>query len=112
MRIVHNVVVLILQPTNVLIEQTITMDFISIAQSTSLRAVQRYLQEDDDFSHLDTTHTSHHDGSLQASDSILDMTKEAAAISATDDYLETTPMLSPSAEAELFLLATNFLLCE
>lgn len=82
------------------------MDFISLAQSTSFKAVRRYLEEDDDFSHLDTTHASH------TSDSILDMTKEAAALSTTDDNLENAPMLSPSAEAELYLLATNFLLCK
>jgi adenosine 3'-phospho 5'-phosphosulfate transporter B2 len=80
------------------------MDFISFAQSTSFKAVRRYLQEDDDFSQLDTTHASH------TSDSILDMTKEAAALSTNDDNLENAPMLSPSAEAELYLLATNFLL--
>ena len=92
------------------------MDFISIAESTSLKALRRYLQEDDDFSHLDTTHTSHHDDgsgySQQNSDSILDMTKEAAAFATTDDTLEHSPIFSASAESELFLLATNFLLCE
>ena len=77
-----------------------------------MEAVQRYLQEDDDFSHLDTTHTSHHDASQHNSDSILDMTKEAAAFDITDDNLNNPPMLSTSAEAELFLLATNFLLCK
>jgi hypothetical protein len=82
------------------------MDFISFAQSTSFKAVRRYLQEDDDFSQLDTTHGSH------TSDSILVMTKEAAALSTNDDNLENAPMLSPSAEAELYLLATNFLLCK
>ncbi len=86
------------------------MDFISIAESTSLRAVNRYLsQEDDDFSHLDTTVTSSHD---QGSDSILDMTKKAAALDSDYDNLENAPVLSASAEAELFLLATNFLLCK
>jgi hypothetical protein len=90
------------------------MDFISIAQSTSAEAIQRYLQEDDDFSHLDTTHTSHHEGASQqhTSDSILDMTKEAAAFAPADDSPDNPPMLSASAEAELFLLATNFLLCK
>ncbi len=92
------------------------MDFISIAQSTSPEAVQRFLQEDDDFGHLDTSHTSHHEeGYTQqshASDSILDMTKEAAAFATTDDVLDPIPMISASSEQELFLLATNFLLCE
>jgi hypothetical protein len=88
------------------------MDFISIAESTSLRAMRRLLdEEDDDFAQLDTSHSSHTKSS-QASDSILDMTKEAATLTQTDDNLENAPILSASAEAELFLLATNFLLCE
>ena len=89
------------------------MDFIALAQSTSVKAVQRYLQEDDDFAHLDTTHTSHHEqGQQHASDSILDMTKEATALSNMDDNLDNAPMLSHAAESELFMLATNFLLCK
>lgn len=87
------------------------MDFVSLAESTSFRAIRRYLYEDtadDDFSHLDTSHTSHHD---EQSDSILDMTKAAAATSMDDQFdYDNAPMLSQTAEAELFLLATNFLL--
>ncbi len=87
----------------------------SLAESTSFRAIRRYLYEednvDDDFSHLDTSHTSHHDS--QQSDSILDMTKAAAATSMDDQFdYDNAPILSKTAEAELFLLATNFLLCK
>lgn len=94
------------------------MDFISIAQTVkSLGSLKRYLEEDevDDFVNLDTSHTSHHDYPHTAtgtSDSILDMTKEAAALYDPADSLGDSPMISASAEAELFLLATNFLLCE
>ncbi len=87
----------------------------SLAESTSFRAIRRYLYEDDvddDFSQLDTSHTSHHDSSQQ-SDSILDMTKAAAATSMDDQFdYDNAPILSKTAEAELFLLATNFLLCK
>jgi hypothetical protein len=81
------------------------MDFVSVANSIS--SVQRYLQErdEDDFTNLDTSR-------IRSSDSILDMTKEAAALYDPDDSLGNAPMISASAEAELFLLATNFLLCE
>ena len=89
------------------------MDFISLAQSTSAKAVQRFLEEDDDFSHLDAQPSAQHGATATMhSDSIIDMTKEAAAFSPTDDNIENAPFLSPSAEAELFLLATNFLLCK
>lgn len=88
------------------------MDFISLAQSTSAKAVQRFLEEDDDFPHLDAQPSSQHGTATMYSDSIIDMTKEAAEFSPTDDNIENAPFLSPSAEAELFLLATNFLLCK
>lgn len=88
------------------------MDFVTIAESTSPKAVHRFLRsltttaaEDDDFSHLDTSHTSHHD---YKNDSILDITMKNTDF----DELENTPMFSPAAEAELFMLATNFLLCK
>lgn len=83
------------------------MDFVSLAEATSIKAISRYLSsvEDDDFSHLDTTHTSNHD---IANDSILEATK--SMINTADVETENAPMLSPAAEAELFMLATNFLL--
>lgn len=89
------------------------MDFLTIAESTSPKAIRRFLRsvsavatgaEDDDFSHLDTSHTSHHDYQYQH-DSILDNTVKNANYD-----LENTPLFSPAAEAELFMLATNFLL--
>ena len=84
------------------------MDFVQLAEATSIKAVRRYLQsyEDDDFSHLDTTHTSNHE---IANDSILAVTK--SMINTADVETENPPMLSPVAETELFMLATNFLLC-
>jgi len=86
------------------------MDFFSLAESTTPQALRRYLggAEDDDFSHLDTTHTSNHQDFGHASDSILDITSSLGDGSNGD--LENAPMLSPAAEAELFMLATNFLL--
>ena len=96
------------------------MDFVTIAESTSPKAIHRFLRslstttaaaaaanEDDDFSNLDTSHTSHHAFS-SSSDSILDITMQNTNL----DDLENTPIFSPAAEAELFMLATNFLLCE
>jgi len=91
------------------------MDFATLAESTSFKAINRFLsgvgdQEDDDFSHLDITHTSHHENT-HGSDSIIDMTNEAAAMSVTDvEEFDNSPLLSSAAEGELFLLATNFLL--
>lgn len=88
------------------------MDFVTIAESTSPKSIQRFLRSlkdgeaavvDDDFSHLDTSHTSHHDFQR---DSILDITVKNTNL----DELENTPMFSPAAEGELFMLATNFLL--
>ena len=86
------------------------MDFVSLAEATSFKAISRYLSsaEDDDFSHLDTTHTSNHE--FAANDSILEATK--SMINTADVETENAPMLSPAAEAELFMLATNFLLCK
>jgi len=83
------------------------MDFVSLAEATSIKSVRRYLQsiEDDDFSRLDTSHTSSHE---IANDSILDVTKEM--VFTADVETENPPMLSPVAESELFMLATNFLL--
>lgn len=116
------------------------MDFFTIAEATSPSAINRFLRSvvaarnvviqqespDDDFSQLDTSHTSHHDyanvnvNSNYQSDSIMDNTMTSGNF--VDDYLalngssnsnnSNRPMLSPIAEAELFMLATNFLLCK
>ena len=90
------------------------MDFISLAQGTTVRAISRHLVEDDDFDHLDTTHTSNHDESSQyINDSILDVTQRSSQFdSFTDQDLQNAPILSKVTEAELFFLATNFLLCK
>ncbi len=111
------------------------MDFFTIAEATTPSAINRFLRSvarnviqespDDDFSQLDTSHTSHHDyansnvNSNYQSDSIMDNTMTSGNF--VDDYLalnngggssNNRPMLSPIAEAELFMLATNFLLCK
>ena len=65
------------------------MDFSTIAESTSPKAIHRFLRsvtavataaEDDDFSHLDTSRTSHHDYQYQH-DSILDNTVKKGMMS-------------------------------
>jgi len=88
------------------------MDFFTIAQSTTPRSLRRFLADamDDDFSRMDTSHTSHHG---YKNDSILDFVAaeaDAAIDNANGGDVEKAPMLSPAAEAELFMLATNFLL--
>ncbi len=93
------------------------MDFTTIAEGTSPQAIHRFLRsmaatastDEDDFSNLDTSHSSHHDPpSYYKNDSILDNVVQNTNF----DELEKAPMFSPAAEAELFMLATNFLLCE
>lgn len=89
------------------------MDFIALASATSSRNLLRHLADDnadDDFSHLSYTPT----------DSSADLSREnpasGSAISGVVpdehglDPAAQKPLLSPSAEAELFMLATNFLL--
>lgn len=98
------------------------MDFTTLAEATSPQSIHRFLRsvsraaaatatsEDDDFSHLDTSHTSHHDYYLEyKNDSILENVIQNSKF---DEKMGNTPMFSPAAEAELFMLATNFLLCE
>jgi hypothetical protein len=92
------------------------MDFQTLAEATSVKAILRYLQqnadgnEDDDFNHLDgSSSTRDHVASLSAPSSSGTATYQYG--SATDDVImENAPLLSPIAEDELFMLATNFLL--
>jgi adenosine 3'-phospho 5'-phosphosulfate transporter B2 len=95
------------------------MDFQTLAESTSIRSIRRRLYEaslteDDDFSHLDTSHTSHHDHVYDGgSDSIIEMTTSqsmARSNANANEPIGTSPMLSATAEAELLMLSTNFLL--
>lgn len=73
---------------------------------TSITTSRRLLAEDDDFSHLDTSiSTSSH---YHENDSIVDFTKSLIDEDYGDEAAQ--PMLSPAAEGELFMLATNFLL--
>mmetsp|Transcript_96543 Transcript_96543/g.144469 ORF Transcript_96543/g.144469 Transcript_96543/m.144469 type:complete len:532 (+) Transcript_96543:99-1694(+) len=73
-------------------------DFIELA-SSSRWLLDRVLGEDDDFVKLE-----HHDGPSTPDDSIL------YAMPYSDEAAGPRPFLSKSAEAELYLLATNFLL--
>ena len=57
--------------------------------------------EDDDFSHLTNSN-------YQQNDSIVEFTKSLI----DEDMSDEQPFLSPAAEGELFMLATNFLLCK
>jgi len=87
------------------------MDFQQLAEGTSFRSIRRLLDpvsEDDDFGHLDTTVTSHHQD-LTGSDSIVEFTKSHSL--AGESTLDgSAPMFGQDAEAELLMLATNFLL--
>lgn len=89
------------------------MDFITLAQIIYSRGTSRSLSEDDDFEHLDTTHSSHQEisSAVTINDSILDAQVNEFETTLNVD-LQNTPMLSQAAEAELFFIATNFLLCK
>jgi len=85
------------------------MDFQQLAESTSLRSIRRLLapvSEDDDFSHLDTSETSHHIGN----GSIVEFTKSQSLAGESATFDGNAPMFGQDAEAELLMLATNFLL--
>jgi hypothetical protein len=81
-------------------------DFMDLANAHR-HLLQRILNdEDDDFfkienDHPTTTQSVYPDGSTLNSPH-----------TAADAYIASSPVLSKSAEAELYLLATNFLLCE
>jgi len=87
------------------------MDFQQLAEGTSFQSIRRLLDpvsEDNDFSHLDTAVTSHHND-VTGSDSIVEFTKSQSL--AGESPLEgSAPMFGQDAEAELLMLATNFLL--
>lgn len=77
------------------------MDFVTVATATSTRNLLRHLvgeDEDDDFSHLSSSSSSSQSHTVASSG------QESQVMDAD------RPLLSPAAEAELFLLATNFLL--
>lgn len=73
-------------------------DFIELATS-SRQLMERALAGDDDFAKMEND---------RGNDSILHQTYSS---SENSYYTESTPFLSKTAEAELYLLATNFLLC-
>ena len=81
------------------------MDFISIAEGS--HRFLRQLVEDDDFSKIEN------DGKESFATAV---PQQGAAIpfdANVDSAVNgNQPLLSPTAEAELFLLATNFLLCK
>jgi hypothetical protein len=71
-------------------------DFVELATS-SRRLIARALAEDDDFTSMENEATT---------------TTVFEQVSETFSYTESPPLLSKTAEAELYLLATNFLLCK
>lgn len=87
------------------------MDFITLANAAheTSRSLLRILSdaEDDDFSHLENAghgNGSPFGGSMMGSSDGLGSTAETAAMN--------RPLLSPTAEAALLELSTNFLLCK
>ena len=72
-------------------------DFVEIATS-SRRLIARALAEDDDFTNIENEVTKA---------TVLDQ-----VTSESFSYTDSPPLLSKTAEAELYLLATNFLLCK
>eukprot|EP00957_Ditylum_brightwellii_P187148 14253977-Ditylum_brightwellii.AAC.1 len=89
------------------------MDFFTLATATSTRNLLRYLEgndgtaEDDDFTNLygSSSHTTTTHG-----DSMNGEESSYAGANMDSTLTGNRPLLSPSAEAELYLLATNFLL--
>mmetsp|Transcript_9426 Transcript_9426/g.13928 ORF Transcript_9426/g.13928 Transcript_9426/m.13928 type:complete len:559 (-) Transcript_9426:425-2101(-) len=89
------------------------MDFFTLATATSARNLLRYLEgndgtaEDDDFTNLygSSSHTTTTHG-----DSMNGEESSYAGANMDSTLTGNRPLLSPSAEAELYLLATNFLL--
>jgi hypothetical protein len=75
------------------------MDFITLADSH--RQLLRHLNGDDDFGKIDNESSTQPPLSLTSEESYEQLVLEGQE-----------KLLSPSAEAELFLLATNFLLCK
>ena len=102
------------------------MDFITLASATAPRKLLRHLAaattagengeagEDDDFAHLAADTSSAEAGADYTSGGLYGERPgtpyEQQFGGAVPD--SSSPLLSPTAEAELFLLATNFLLCE
>ena len=81
------------------------VDFLDVATS-SRWIIDRMLGDagDDDFAQLDTSSSS--SGAIHESGATYHADASTAAVTST------RPFLSKSAEAELYLLATNFLLCK
>lgn len=100
------------------------MDFVTLASATAPRKLLRHLAaatatagetgEDDDFAHLAADPSSAEAGADYSSGGLYGERPgtpyEQQFGGAVPD--SSSPLLSPTAEAELFLLATNFLLCE
>jgi hypothetical protein len=86
------------------------MDFISLAES-AWQLHRRLSGEDDDFANLSgggesTASSTGSTHTMGASSYMQDASESLSGAS------QARPLLSPSAEAELFLLASNFLLCK
>lgn len=85
------------------------MDFVSLAEGS--HRFLRSLVEDDDFARIDNDNNNKVVNAAKAVASAAISTAAPGSIVAPDSNSH-QPLLSPTAEAELFLLATNFLLCE
>lgn len=102
------------------------MDFITLASATAPRRLLRNLAgstaavqaEDDDFAHLSPASqeadagADYEAGGLYGEAPGTPYEQQFGSSSTAGVPGTSSPLLSPSAETELFLLATNFLLCK
>lgn len=79
------------------------VDFVDLANGHRY-LLERMLEADDDFAKME------HDVSLPQQAGYYESPPQSA-MDSTTYMMGSTPVLSKSAEAELYLLATNFLLC-
>ena len=86
------------------------MDFVTLADTAWKLHRKLSGGEDDDFSNLSGGGDSSMSSSSTMDTSHPAIMQQQQADMPVDD--QARPFLSPSAEAELFLLATNFLLCK
>jgi hypothetical protein len=77
-------------------------DFIELVTS-SRQLIERALAEDDDFAKIENDRGGNNDSILQQN--------TYSSANENSYYTESAPFFSKTAEAELYLLATNFLLC-
>ena len=81
------------------------VDFVDLANGHRY-LLERILDADDDFAKIENDYPS------QSTTTSVQYYDASQSQSALDSYIGATPVLSKSAKAELYLLATNFLLCK